>query len=74
MVARLVAAGAVVFGKTNVPVLASDWQSFNPIFGVTNNPWDTARTPGRSSGGSAAAIAARHLAGVIGGFEPPPGY
>jgi len=57
-VARLVAAGAVVFGKTNLPVFAMDVQSFNPIFGTTNNPWDVTRAPGGSSGGAAAAVAA----------------
>lgn len=57
-VARLKAAGAIVFGKTNVPVLLADWQSFNPIYGTTNNPWDLLCTPGGSSGGSAAALAA----------------
>jgi amidase len=57
-VQRLLDAGAVIFGKTNVPVALSDWQSFNPIYGTTNNPWDPARTPGGSSGGSAAALAA----------------
>jgi amidase len=57
-VARLVAAGAIVFGKTNLPTYASDAQTYNPIFGTTNNPWDAARTPGGSSGGSAAAMAA----------------
>ena len=57
-VARLRAAGAVIFGKTNLPTMAMDWQSYNPLFGVTNNPWDATRTPGGSSGGSAAAIAA----------------
>ncbi len=57
-VQRLKAAGAVVFGKTNVPVDLADWQSFNPLYGTTNNPWDLARTPGGSSGGSAAALAA----------------
>ena len=57
-VERLKGAGAVVFGKTNVPVLLADWQSFNPIYGTTNNPWDLLRTPGGSSGGSAAALAA----------------
>lgn len=57
-VARLRAAGAVVFGKTNLPVMAMDWQSYNPLFGVTGNPWDPSRTPGGSSGGSAAAVAA----------------
>lgn len=57
-VQRLKAAGAVVFGKTNVPVSLADWQSFNPVYGTTNNPWDLSRTPGGSSGGSAAALAA----------------
>jgi len=57
-VQRLEAAGAIVFGKTNVPLLLADWQSFNEIYGTTNNPWDTSRTPGGSSGGSAAALAA----------------
>lgn len=57
-VARLKAAGAIVFGKTNVPVQLADWQTFNPIYGTTNNPWDLSRTPGGSSGGSAAALAA----------------
>ena len=55
---RLLGAGAVVFGKTNVPLLLSDWQSYNAIYGATNNPWDLARSPGGSSGGSAAALAA----------------
>ena len=57
-VRRLRDAGAVIFGKTNTPTLAGDWQSYNPIFGTTNNPWDTARTAGGSSGGAAAAVAA----------------
>jgi amidase len=57
-VKRLRDAGAVIFGKTNLPVFASDLQSFNPVFGTTNNPWDTTRTPGGSSGGAAAALAA----------------
>ncbi len=57
-VRRLRDAGAVIFGKTNTPTLAGDWQTHNPIFGVTNNPWDTARTTGGSSGGAAAAVAA----------------
>ena len=52
------AAGAVVFGKTNVPFMLSDWQSFNSMHGTCNNPWDLTRTPGGSSGGSAAALAA----------------
>ncbi|HEX5726292.1 MAG TPA: amidase family protein, partial [Longimicrobiaceae bacterium] len=57
-VARLVAAGAIVLGKTNVPLGAYDWQCSSPVRGRTLNPWDLARTPGGSSGGSAAAIAA----------------
>ncbi|QNE17867.1 amidase [Kribbella qitaiheensis] len=56
-VARLKAAGAVVLGKTNVPLGLQDLQSFNEIYGTTNNPWDHDRTPGGSSGGSAAALA-----------------
>ncbi len=57
-VRRLREAGAVVFAKTNTPAFAGDWQTFNPIFGTTNNPWDTTRTTGGSSGGAAAAVAA----------------
>ncbi|MEU2122112.1 amidase [Nocardia niwae] len=56
-VARLKAAGAVVLGKTNVPLGLQDIQSFNEIYGTTNNPWDHGRTSGGSSGGSAAALA-----------------
>ena len=56
--ARLREAGAVLLGKTNVPPLLADWQSANPIHGRTNNPWDLDRTPGGSSGGGAAALAA----------------
>ncbi|MFG2403492.1 amidase [Streptomyces brevispora] len=56
-VSRLRAAGAVVLGKTNVPLGLQDIQSFNEIHGTTNNPWDHSRTPGGSSGGSAAALA-----------------
>lgn len=56
-VQRLLDAGAVVFGKTNVPVALADWQSFNPVYGTTHNPWDLGRTPGGSSGGASAALA-----------------
>lgn len=56
--ARTRRAGTVLLGKTNVPPMLADWQSANPIFGRTSNPWDLTRTPGGSSGGSAAAIAA----------------
>ena len=55
---RLLAAGANVFGKTNVPVMLADWQTFNPVYGTTSNPWDHTRVPGGSSGGAAAALAA----------------
>jgi len=55
---RLLGAGANIFGKTNVPINLADWQSFNEIYGTTNNPWDLGMTPGGSSGGSAAALAA----------------
>jgi amidase len=57
-VQRLVDAGAVVFGKTNLPLFAGDFQSYNDVYGQTNNPWDPARVPGGSSGGAAAALAA----------------
>src|SRR5215831_4332111 len=55
---RLLGAGVVLFGKTNVPIYLADYQSYNAIYGVTNNPWDLSRSPGGSSGGSAAALAA----------------
>jgi len=58
VVESLLAAGAIVFGKTNVPLWADDTQTFNDVHGQTDNPWDTSRTPGGSSGGAAAAIAA----------------
>src|SRR5262249_54100923 len=61
-VARLRAAGAIPFGKTNVPFAAADHQSYNPVYGTTNNPWNVARSPGGSSGGAAASVAA--------GFSP----
>jgi amidase len=57
VVTRVKGAGAVIVGKTNVPEALSDWQSYNEIYGTTNNPWDLGRTPGGSSGGSAAALA-----------------
>ena len=55
---RLLGAGAVIFGKTNVPFNLADFQTYNEIYGTTNNPWDLALVPGGSSGGSAAALAA----------------
>jgi amidase len=60
-VARLKAAGAVLLGKTNVPLMLADMQSYNSIYGTTNNPWDLGRTPGGSSGGGAAALAAGYV-------------
>ena len=57
-IARLKHAGVVIFGKTNVPLMLADFQSYNDIYGTTNNPWDVDRAPGGSSGGSAAALAA----------------
>ncbi|MED5357340.1 MAG: amidase [Pseudomonadota bacterium] len=58
VVDRMLAAGVNLFGKTNVPLLLGDWETFNEIYGTTNNPWDVSRIPGGSSGGSAAALAA----------------
>jgi amidase len=57
-VQRIVDAGAIVFGKTNLPLYADDVQTYNAVYGTTNNPWDLTRTPGGSSGGAAAALAA----------------
>lgn len=57
-VRRLKRAGAVLLGKTNVPFALGDLQAYNELYGVTNNPWDRSRSPGGSSGGSAAALAA----------------
>jgi Asp-tRNA(Asn)/Glu-tRNA(Gln) amidotransferase A subunit family amidase len=65
-VARLRAAGAIILGKTNCPEFALDYTSENPVFGRTNNPHDLARTPGGSSGGCAAAVAACMTAGSLG--------
>ena len=57
-VQRLLDAGAVIYGKTNLPVGMSDWQTFNPVYGTTGNPWNPDLIPGGSSGGAAAALAA----------------
>ena len=77
-VQRIRRAGAVILGKTNVPLGLGDWQSYNEIYGVTNNPYDLARTPGGSSGGSAAAIAAGYgplsLGSDIGGSLRVPAF
>ena len=70
-VARLRAAGAIILGKSNTPVFASDFQTYNPLYGVTNHPQNAAYSPGGSSGGAAAAIAtgmsALELASDLGG-------
>lgn len=58
VITRLKDAGAILFGKTNVPLALADLQSYNDVYGTTNNPWDLSRTPGGSSGGPAAALAA----------------
>lgn len=63
---RMTDAGAVMYGKSNVPLLLADWQSFNLVYGTTNNPWDITRTPGGSSGGAAAALASGMTALEIG--------
>ena len=68
-VQRLKAAGAIILGKTNVPVDLGDWQSYNEVYGTTNNPWDLTRTPGGSSGGAAAALAAGFV--PLGPGAPP---
>jgi amidase len=77
-VERLQAAGAVIFGKTNVPLMLADWQSFNAVYGTTNNPWDLNRVPGGSSGGAAAAVAAGltglELGGDFGGSIRNPAH
>ena len=57
-VQSLVNAGVIIFGKTNLPLFAKDTQTYNDVYGQTNNPWDVTKTPGGSSGGSAAALAA----------------
>ena len=66
VVQRLRAAGAIVLGTTNVAEMLMGYESDNPLHGRTNNPWDSGRTPGGSSGGEAAAIAAGCSAGGIG--------
>src|SRR6476619_2931744 len=65
-VARLKGAGAIVFGKTNLPRWSGDSQAHNELFGTTNNPWSFAHVPGGSSGGSAAAVAAGFTAFELG--------
>lgn len=66
VVARARSAGALIWGKTNTPVKAGDWQTYSRLYGTTNNPWNSKLTPGGSSGGSAAALAAGITALEIG--------
>lgn len=66
LVSRLRQAGAIVLGTTNTPELLMAWETDNLLYGRTNNPWDLSRTPGGSSGGEAAAIAAGCSAGGVG--------
>jgi amidase len=77
-VARVKDSGGVILGKTNVPLGLGDWQSYNGIYGTTNNPYDLARTPGGSSGGSSAALAAGYgplsLGSDIGGSLRVPAF
>jgi amidase len=77
-ISRVKDAGGVILGKTNVPVGLGDWQSYNEIYGTTNNPFDLGRTPGGSSGGSAAALAAGYgplsLGSDIGGSLRVPAF
>ena len=77
-ISRVRAAGGVILGKTNVPVGLGDWQSYNDIYGTTNNPYDLGRTPGGSSGGSSAALAAGYgplsLGSDIGGSLRVPAF
>jgi len=77
-ISRVKAAGGVILGKTNVPLGLGDWQSYNDIYGTTNNPFDLGRTPGGSSGGSSAALAAGYgplsLGSDIGGSLRVPAF
>ena len=78
-VQRLIDAGAIIFGKTNMPFHAVDFQSFNEVYGTTNNPWDLTRTPGGSSGGSGAALAMGFTplelgSDIAGSIRIPAGY
>src|SRR6202022_4504093 len=77
-ISRVKAAGGVILGKTNVPIGLGDWQSYNDIYGVTSNPYDLGRTPGGSSGGSSAALAAGYgplsLGSDIGGSLRGPAF
>jgi Asp-tRNA(Asn)/Glu-tRNA(Gln) amidotransferase A subunit family amidase len=66
LVARLKSSGAIILGTTNTPELLMAWETDNLLYGRTNSPWDLEQTPGGSSGGEAAAIAAGMSAGGVG--------
>lgn len=66
VISRLKSAGAIILGKTNVPFMLGDWQSYNDLYGPTNNPWNLHLTPGGSSGGSAAALAMGYVSLELG--------
>ena len=80
VVQRLKGAGAVIVGKSNVAFMLADFgQSANDVYGVTNNPWDVTRTPGGSSGGAAAAVAAgmaflEYGSDLVGSIRIPAGF
>jgi amidase len=78
-VRRALDAGAIILGKTNLPMYAGDWQTFNTVYGRTNNPWDVTRTAGGSSGGSAASVAAGFVpleigSDIAGSIQTPANY
>jgi amidase len=77
-ISRVKDAGGIILAKTNVPLNLADWQSYNDIYGTTNNPYDLGRTPGGSSGGSSAALAAGYgalsLGSDIGGSLRVPAF
>jgi amidase len=73
-IARLKAAGAIILGKTNVPLLLGEWQSFNEVYGTTNNPWDLSRSPGGSSAALAAGFGPLSFGSDIGGSLRVPAH
>jgi amidase len=77
-ITRVKNAGGIILAKTNVPISLGDWQSYNEVYGTTNNPYDLGRTPGGSSGGSSAALAAGYgalsLGSDIGGSLRVPAF
>ena len=72
LVELLMDAGAIIYGKTNLPIDLADWQAYNSVYGRTNNPWDLGRSPGGSSGGSSAAVSAGLSPCCVGALLPLP--